>query len=87
MVIGIQTSVDVIIEVCQSCGWSLNTFFGRKSNRIKLRKGRVLDHPFTEAEAEKIISIFKEVIIPALQNTCETWEQNLKTQRKEIVIK
>ncbi|WP_146154350.1 hypothetical protein [Chitinophaga ginsengisoli] len=74
-------------EVCQSCGWSLNTFFGRKANRIRLRKRRVLDQPFTEAEAEKIISIFKEVIIPALLNTCETWEQSLKMQRKDIVLK
>ncbi|SDE93582.1 hypothetical protein SAMN04488121_101233 [Chitinophaga filiformis] len=74
-------------EVCQSCGWSLNTFFGRKANRIRLRKRRVLDQPLTDAEAEKIISIFKEGIIPALLNTCETWEQNLNARRKEITLK
>lgn len=69
-------------EVCRSCGWSLNTFFGRKGNRVRLRRKRIPDHPLTEAEADKIISIFKETIIPALQETCLTWEQHIKTKRK-----
>ena len=73
-------------EVCQSCGWSVNTFFNRKANRVRLQRKRVLDHPFTEAEAEKIISIFKKVIIPALWHTCQTWEQDLRTQRNEAAL-
>lgn len=69
-------------EVCRSCGWSLNTFFGRKGNRVRLQRKGILDHPLTEAEAEKIISIFKDTIIPALQETCTTWEQHVKVKRR-----
>ncbi len=65
-------------EVSRSCGWSLNTFFARKGNRVRLQRKRIHDHPLTEAEAEKIISIFKNTIIPALEETCLTWEQRLK---------
>lgn len=69
-------------EVCRSCGWSLNTFFGRKGNRVRLQRKGILDHPLTEAEADKIISIFKETIIPALHETCITWEQHVKVNRR-----
>lgn len=69
-------------EVCGACGWSINTFFGRKGNRVRLRRKGILDDPLTEAEAEKIILIFKGTIIPSLQQTCSTWEQRLKAKQK-----
>jgi len=67
--------------VCTACGWSPSTFFSRKANRVVLKKQRILDHPLTEAESEKIIKIIRETIIPSLAGICEEWENQIEQKK------
>lgn len=68
-------------EVCKACGWSINTFFTRKDNRVALKNKRVLTDPFTLAEAEMIISIVKNTLLPSIVKICDEWESLLKASK------
>lgn len=70
-------------EVCASCGWSLSMFFHRIRRTILKRNKRAYFNPScSEAEAEKIIMIFKKLIIPSLLDACLKWEKIFKVQNE-----
>lgn len=76
-----QIQFDLRDEVCKACGWTMNTFFARKRNRVILKKQRALLDPFTEAEAEKIILIVRE-LLSNVSELCDKWDYELKIAKQ-----
>lgn len=72
-------------EVCEACGWQDATFSGKLARARLIRPGKSKEQ-LTEAEAEKVLAIFEEVIIPSLQMAAKNWRAYLKSRKENKTV-